>query len=498
MKRPRVIHPVLFAVAPVLFLYSHNVEELPGSVIAGPTALILAVSLALWGLLSRATRNPVKAGLTVTLLLVWFFTYGHLYSSLSASFAWTMGMPMRHRYLIPLWTVLFAVCLLLVWRTKRDLHGLTGALNAVGAVPVAMAVGQVILFQIGGRAHLPTAMASGTLPPPPVTAPAANAPPDIYYIILDAYANQNVLERAFSYSNREFLDGLKRRGFYVAEKSRSNYAMTITSMASSLNMDYLDGPAQKAGRESRDLLPLKQMIRENQVAKLLRARGYAYVDLNSPTDLALNDFRHTLLRTTILCYQEELGYFRNRTLALFDQLTTLPGRRHPIFVYAHVICPHPPYVFGPNGEQRDDPGLQLAATSGAQQKGRYLDQVRYVSKRALEVIDVILARSQQPPVIILQSDHGPAVNGNLMAPNDVLYRERMPILNAYLLPGGREAKPYASISPVNTFRLIFNRYFGADYPLLTDRSYFSTYKKPYDFVDVTDTTIAAISDAATK
>lgn len=41
-------------------------------------------------------------------------------------------------------------------------------------------------------------------------------------------------------------------------------------------------------------------------------------------------------------------------------------------------------------------------------------------------------------------------------------------------------------NPVNTFRLIFNFYFGTDYELLDDRCYFSSYDYPYKFTDVTD------------
>ena len=46
---------------------------------------------------------------------------------------------------------------------------------------------------------------------------------------------------------------------------------------------------------------------------------------------------------------------------------------------------------------------------------------------------------------------------------------------------------YDSISPVNTFRLVFNYYFDTNYELLNDLSYYITgYKEPYKFTDVTD------------
>ena len=49
---------------------------------------------------------------------------------------------------------------------------------------------------------------------------------------------------------------------------------------------------------------------------------------------------------------------------------------------------------------------------------------------------------------------------------------RSAILTAAYLPGGsQDSRLYPSISPVNTFRVVFNRYFGARYPLLPDRPY---------------------------
>ena len=46
---------------------------------------------------------------------------------------------------------------------------------------------------------------------------------------------------------------------------------------------------------------------------------------------------------------------------------------------------------------------------------------------------------------------------------------------------------YDSVTPVNTFRLIFNYYFNTDLPLLEDKMYFTDPdKSPFDFIEVTD------------
>ncbi|HET6823073.1 MAG TPA: hypothetical protein VFH34_10510, partial [Anaerolineales bacterium] len=87
----------------------------------------------------------------------------------------------------------------------------------------------------------------------------------------------------------------------------------------------------------------------------------------------------------------------------------------------------------------------------------------------LTSIHAILDRSEQPPVILLMGDHGPPP-GRFATQED-----RLKILNAYYVDDAVKEKLYDSISPVNSFRLILNEYFGMNYPLLEDTSY-SAYK----------------------
>ncbi len=62
--------------------------------------------------------------------------------------------------------------------------------------------------------------------------------------------------------------------------------------------------------------------------------------------------------------------------------------------------------------------------------------------------------------------------------------DRMKNLNAYYFPDGGSPQVYDSVSPVNTFRIIFNRYFGADLPLLPDRHYYSNIVKPFELTPI--------------
>ncbi len=145
------------------------------------------------------------------------------------------------------------------------------------------------------------------------------------------------------------------------------------------------------------------------------------------------------------------------------------------FIYAHVLSPHAPYVFGPNGEKRIgvDPYTLLDGVSTEPWKPEmYRDQVIYMNKLALNVIDEILRKSDPQPIIILQGDHSSRAYGNLQPTEEERMKLLYPILNAYYLPGMDASGTIpSSITPVNSFRLIFNHYFGTSLPAVEDASY---------------------------
>jgi hypothetical protein len=148
----------------------------------------------------------------------------------------------------------------------------------------------------------------------------------------------------------------------------------------------------------------------------------------------------------------------------------------PKFVYTHLILPHPPFVFGPDGEYTNPANFwnEKKLYPASKFDVGYTNQVTFLNARLLEMIDTILSESKTPPIIILQGDHGPWLQPN---------PQHFFILNAYYLPG-HETELYPTISPVNSFRLIFNDYFGGKYDMLKDRTYYSPVPKLYNFSEV--------------
>jgi hypothetical protein len=224
------------------------------------------------------------------------------------------------------------------------------------------------------------------------------------------------------------------------------------------------------------------------------ASGYDFTELYDadhflyppPVFSGITEFEGLLLSTTIVRYAQDLGWldlhdveevnFRDRYTYVFNSIDEIAKMSQPTFSYIHIISPHPPFLFDPEGNPTypsDFLNEQHKYTFGLYKKG-YLNQVRFLNKNMLKAIDTILADSKTPPIIIIQGDHGPWLQKS---------PEHFWILNAYYLPG-HEDKLYPTISPVNTFRIVFNEYFGGKYDMLRDVSYKSSVQNPYDVLEV--------------
>jgi hypothetical protein len=341
-------------------------------------------------------------------------------------------------------------------------------------------------------------------PATPSTA-AQETLPDIYYIIPDTYIRADYLESAYAYDNSEFLSFLTDAGFYVADESQSNYAYTTLSLASSLNFMYLDQVAEFAGAtpNSNPAIPL---IHNNRLFRSLRDHGYAVVAFSSgfwfteleEADVFLRPFAHSwrptefqsiLIGTTPLSLVPILqrttdDVRRERVLYIFDHFTQAIPLESPKFVFAHISLPHWPFIFGPHGEQIPSRSRVTDYTYD-EYAAAYGNQVAFANERLRQVIAAILAQSPEPPVIIVQGDHG-GCYGDGCVRTDVA--QRMAILNAYYFPDQDYTALYEDITPVNTFRVVLDKYLGANYTLLPDRSYYSSSGSSYVFTDVTDQT----------
>ena len=463
-KGPVVFYPLLFAAFPILFLYAHNIIETSASQIWLPLGVSVAAALVLWAVLSLILRSLSKAGLATAIFLVFFFSYGRLYDVLEY---W--GFVPKHAHLLPGMLFVWGYCVYFINRAKGDFRITTRLFNIAAVVLIA-----INLFNIGSY-QVKLARLSADAPVESTEHIAAAASPaelstlpDIYLIILDEYASLSTIKEHYGYDNSEFASRLTDKGFFIAHESRTHIAATEYSIASLLNMEYIGGTVP--------LDIVYERIAHNSVAKFLRSKGYSFVYIGTLTvdadlhynpyksggsSVAVNEFLRIAWNTTMLnpFYMYIFGtqfdnYHRAAVMDSIELLKNLPEMAGPKFVYAHIMCPHDPFVFGSNGGH-----VGAGNFHNYVDKQVYLGQYIFITNEIEKVIVALLEKSKTPPIIILQSDHGPRTLGG-----DAGTR----IFNVLYLPDNGKEYLYDSFSPVNTYRLIFNHYFGADYPLLED------------------------------
>jgi hypothetical protein len=312
--------------------------------------------------------------------------------------------------------------------------------------------------------------------------------PDIYLIVLDGHGRADVLKNEFGFDNSQFITGLEDLGFYIASCSQSNYASTKYSLTSMFQMNYIEV------KDGRDRIPA---LKSTPFLETLRANGYSVITFENyasghfslgedlrlsrhqfalgEVDLSggLNEFEKIMLNTSItrLFLDTEIipGFNENQLVKLesyehylqtkyiLEKLPDVPKLKSPKFVFVHILTPHIPQIFTPDGDFRYPEDTS---------KNGYRDNAEFIDKSILSAIQDILAESEKTPVIILMGDHGPPAN--LGSPE-----LRMQNLEAYLVNSNAKSKLYDSITPVNSFRIILDEYFGSDYPLLTDTSYYA-------------------------
>ena len=345
--------------------------------------------------------------------------------------------------------------------------------------------------------------------------------PDIYVIVLDGYMRSDALKQDLGYDNSSFIDQLTGMDFYVASCSRPNYTFTYASISALLNMRYIpDAYKNDIWSNFSNNGFWWTLMKNDEVRRQLKNVGYRTVAFQEEYPLlefdnsdVLIGSNHPSINSKYL-YPFEVLYVHNTaaiilnaldpggkiaryfqansenqvansvdlsgfkgdnkdlvathviaTNFILDHITDVPDIAGPKFAYIHLFIPHYPYVFGPDGEFMTDPGFYSgdrgsAINSAYEEKG-YVNQVQYINQRLIPILQTIIQKSKNPPILILMGDHG------------LVDMNRRTNLLAYYLPGVGSAKLYPTISPVNSFRLIFNEYFGADYPLLPDQTYIS-------------------------
>jgi hypothetical protein len=506
-RKSFLIFPFLFSLYPVLALISNNIAEMNLS--DGIRAMLLSFALTslIYLILLFILKDPVKVALLTTLLLFLFFSYGHI-NTLTRSLIVANQSVGRHRILVPIYFLTLTGLTWLIIRTGKDLSFFPRYLNAFAIILLIIPIIQIVAHQ--ANEYLIRLSADNSIDANTEVNLSSGQPRrDIYYILLDGYPRYDFIQEHLEADNSEFLEELASREFFIAHCSQSNYTDTRFSMASTLTMDYLDnGTGFPEVIHSGSLLD--NMIFSNPVQRNFNDLGYMVITFDSGykwlnwqdadlhlkpdtprpmsylTDIGINEFEHLLINTSAVKalidfsvlmnpeYTNRLNELmdnprethRSRVFYSLEKLIEIPSTiKDPKFVYAHIILPHPPFIVDANGKS--------LANSPTDERSAYAAQIAYTNSKLIEIVDAIKNNSDPEPVIIIQSDHGATLDYKNLGISEEL---RLGILAAYYFPVSGDAGRNASdqltttFTPVNTFRLVFDRYFNGNYGQLEDRS----------------------------
>lgn len=467
-----IFHPYIFAILPVFYLYSINFYEYPVAVILKPIASLVSVTLISLVLLNKTIKDKHKSATVFSIFIFFIFLFGPLY------FIFCVGEEghkiLRFRYFLFIYLFVFISILFFFLKRHLDFIKISRFFNLLAlAILLVMAFNTIIglypslniLFKDNDCLKNISAHKNRFNP-----LKIHGNLPDIYFIVLDSYPDHNSLRDILNFKNENFINDLIDKGFFIIQDSHSNYNFTRFSIPATFSLDYL--PMDKIGNETfrlkKEEIYLKR-IQCSPVISFLRSIGYnCYID--SPLESKKYkeiEFLNSLLTMTPLVTPYIQNYissflFREYALSTLKSLENSLNFKSPFFVYVHIMIPHLPFMFDRFGNMPD-------FLNQKDVEKLFIEQLIYTNTRIKKIIDNILSMSQKGPVIIIQGDHGPDL---IIKSKDKSMQIRTGILNAVYLPDKKENIFYNGMTPVNTFRILFNEYFGTNFAILPDIIYY--------------------------
>ncbi len=474
--------PLYVLLLPVFFVlhgFLENREIVPVKAAFTILWTYLAVALLLTGLIWLFNRQLNKAAFLAFCLLCIQFFFGAFHDFLRTVFPGSFLT--KYTFLLPGLLTGVTILFILVKRKQKPFSRSVFFLNVLFLAFIITDLAVLMTKPVKPLAERATILNQ----PVCDTCPK----PDIYLIIADGYPGRETLDSCFRFDNSPFENELRKRGFYVVDSSRSNYNFTTYSIASMLNMDYLEGIDGRYSSK-KDLAICYRTISGNKSFRYLKSLGYSIhnlsiFDLENDPSLTVPTFlpRKTesiLSQTLSSRLEKEIGFHLATTLKLpgvikmlrthnlknnqklLKKTIELSARKSstPRFVYSHLIMPHHPYYFDSTG--RAIPADSLTDDQ-AMDPASFISYLKYSNRELLKLVDTIRLNSPRPPVIFLMSDHG---FREFREP--VNHRFRFYTLNAICYPDSNYTGLYKGMSNINQFRLFFNSHFSQRLPLLKD------------------------------
>ena len=448
-----IIFPFLLAFFPSWILILKNYDELIFQDILISLAII-AVSVIVWIVITKIIKNGNKAALITGVGVGFFFYFGYVQDALDGIMIF--NIPINKTSVLVIVSIIIFVLSTTYFVKSRK--------NFESAIKIANVITITLVLVVAIQFVIPDAYAEK---------------PNVYHIILDEYTDNEILLKKFNYDNKKFLEFLNKNGFYIPNKSFSTFGSTPGELELILNMDY--------PREIGWVSDSYQALNNNKVMSVFSDQNYSIIETNSmmrwknfsdvdtklcyDTNFINSEFLDQVLRKSIIRYfleQHHNDTRRDTVRCTFNELSEIASQSSgPKYIFSHIYVPHPPFLFGPNGENVIPDHREISGLQSWENPQGYINQLIYATNQVSIVVKNIV-KNDPTAVIILQGDTGTLTGTDtfmttmkdVYQAHSILYAVRIPDVNnlEYMVP-------------VNTYRIIFNNYFNMDYEYLEQHIY---------------------------
>jgi hypothetical protein len=495
---------VALVLLPAFFLL-HNYNELFGFI---PVRQVLFYAVIIYGVLGivyfiirRMNLSATKTSLVIFILCA----FNLFFDSIDRFFKLISFKTILGSYLVlaPLWILLLVLLIRKIVRADQIPPKIIAFLNTVMIFLFASELITGLInyshFKQNKNLIYPYKSLSENYISPKM---ADSSKPDIYFLVFDEYTNNKTLKKVWNFDNDGITNWLATKDFHVPVNTRANYTFTVYSVSSTFNMNYIDAKKGPDGTITRNLLQANQSLSNNETFSILQKENYSINFLapfkNSIKENGLGKWfdylidhqidmqtlpgkiiahiqwylktgKWTGLNTNEVSdlLKEKVEAIRN-TVEQIKSTTDSSTNRKPHFVYGHFMTPHEPHLLF------DSAGMlaQEQKASIYPQVKTYTAQIGFANSIMKEVVTYILEHNKSNTIIIVEGDHG--FRQFLEGPDwfmripDSTKKYFLPNFNAIYFPNKNYSRLYDTMSPVNTFRIVFNQYFNQHFPLLKD------------------------------
>ncbi len=462
-----LIFPLLLSFFPGWLLLLKNYDELILQDIL-ITILIVAITFTLWIIVKRIVGNENKSSLIIGMGIGFFFYFGYIQDALKG--VMFFGIPFdKTSILITLSAIVFIIFTIYILKTKRNLQPPLKILNVVTITILIVVVIPILI---------PNSFAEKS---------------NVYHIILDEYTDNEILTKKFGHDNTEFLNFLKTNKFYVPEKIFSMSSSTPHELNSILNMEYPESYGWVSDNyQKMNDNKVMQIFSENdyriiETNSMMRYKNFSYVDENLCYDKNFinSEFLDQLLNKSIIRYfmeKHQENTRRDTVRCSFDALNQIPiHSEKPTYVFAHLYVPHPPFLFGPNGESITPDHGEISGLQSWENPEGYTNQLIFATTEIKKIVENIILNDSSA-IIIIQGDTGTLTGTDQESQKtfDDVYQSHSIL---YAIRISDDINP-EEINSVNTYRIIFNHIFNLNYDYL--ESYNFQMNDIGELIDITE------------